>query len=96
MGMVTLDMTFRVEKTLRIRVPKDWLRQLGISWEEPQKDATLAEIHRFVLRLCDEQQVSPPADSWAMLVSIVEAVTGFGCDVITPDTKLIRDIAPHG
>jgi hypothetical protein len=94
MGFVLLDITFRIERAFGIRLPKGWPDQLGIVWDEGGNDATLAQFHDFVLRLCREQDITTPVESWPMLVQIVEDATGMGTDEITSDTKIVRDIAP--
>ncbi len=89
-------MTFRVERAFRIRVPKGWHEQLGISWQDGGSDATLSQYHEFVLRLCHEQGAAVPVDSWPMLIRIVEDASGLERDKITEETKIIRDIGPTG
>ena len=96
MGLVLLDMTFRVEKAFRIRVPKGWHQQLGISWKDGGSDATLDQYHQFIQRLCHEQGAAVPADSWPMLICVVEDASGLGRDKITKETKIIRDIGSTG
>jgi hypothetical protein len=96
MGMVLLDMTFRVERAFRVRVPKGWHEQLGISWQDGGSDATLGQYHEFVLRLCKEQGAVVPAESWPMLIRIVEDASGLDRAQITPETRIVHDIGPMG
>ncbi len=96
MGFVLLDLTFRVERAFKIKMPKDWPLQLGLSSEEPKSDATLLQYHRFVLQLCGQQNVAPPADSWAVLTRIVGNASGLYAEEITTETKMIEHIGPCG
>jgi len=65
MGFVLLDMTFRVERAFKVRIPKGWHELMGMSWQDGGSDATLDQYHEFVLGLCREQGVNPPSDSLA-------------------------------
>jgi hypothetical protein len=49
-----------------------------------------------VLGLCREQGVEAPAESWPLLIRIVEGASGLDGDEITAETKIIRDIGPTG
>ena len=91
MGLDLMDMTFRAERSFKIRMPNNWVERLGIVKRED--DATLEEFHRLLLHLCSEQQVEPPENSWDLVVKIVEDATGF--DEPKPTTTL-REVAPYG
>jgi hypothetical protein len=94
MGMIVLDLQFRFEKVFKIRIPRGWLAEIGI--REAGDDATLAEIEQYLLRLCRDQNVVPPQDSWKILVGVVVEATGIKLKDLTPETQLVRDIAPFG
>jgi len=97
MGFVLLDITFRVERAFKVRVPDAWTEGLvGIAWGKAGNDATLAEYHAYILELCRVQNVPPPTESWPILVGVIVDATGLNPDRITPNSKLIRDIAPSG
>jgi hypothetical protein len=96
MGMVLLDMTFRVERKFHIRIPKNWHEQLGLSWRDGNTDVTLRQYHEYILKLCDQQGALAPAESWSMIVKAVEDASGLDRSKITADTMLIRDIGPTG
>jgi hypothetical protein len=95
MGLVLLDITFRVEKAFNIQIPDGWHAQLGLDWKT-NNDATVGQYHEFLLRLCDEQHVLPPPDSWKILIGVIQDASGLRRDKITAETRLIADIAPSG
>ncbi len=94
MGMILLDVEFRAERAFHIRIPRQWPEQLGIRADGG--DATLADVLELLLRLCREQKVAPPKDSWPLLVRVICDVTGAKETDLTPETLLLRDIAPFG
>jgi hypothetical protein len=94
MGFVLLDVEFRTERAYKIRIPRGWPEQLGI--RGGGDDATLKDMHEYLLRLCREQNVVPPEDSWLRLLDLIVDASGADIADLAPDTKLIRDIAPFG
>ena len=94
MGFVLLDIECRAERTFGIRIPRRWLEQLGI--REAGDDATLTDVHEYLLRLCQEQNVVAPEDSWSRLLDVIVDASGLDIADLRPDTLLIRDIAPFG
>lgn len=96
MGLVLLDVTFRVERAFGIRVPRDWHNDLGLVWKGDKADATLGEYHQYILRLCREQNVPASPQSWIILAQVIEDASGMDREKLTEDTRLIRDIAPGG
>ena len=94
MGMILLDVELRAERAFKIRIPRRWPEQLGI--REGGDDATLKEMHEYLLRLCQEQNVAAPEDSWSRLLNVIVDASGADIADLGPDTQLIRDIAPFG
>jgi hypothetical protein len=94
MGLVLLDVEFRAERAFKIRVPRRWPDQLGI--RDAGEDATLKDLHAYLLRLCQEQNVVPPEDSWSRLLDVIVDASGANMADLGPDIQLIRDIAPFG
>jgi hypothetical protein len=94
MGFVLLDVEFRAERAFNIRIPRRWPEQLGI--RQAGDDATLKDMHEYLLRLCREQNVVAPADSWSRLLDVIVDASGAKMADLGPDTQLIRDIAPFG
>jgi hypothetical protein len=52
MGLVLLDLTFRVERALGVRIPSHWHNDLGLKWKGEKSDATLDEYHQSILKIC--------------------------------------------
>ncbi len=96
MGLVLLDVTFRVERAFGIRIPRDWHNDLGLSWKGDKADATLSQYYHYILRLCREQNSPLPPDSWSLLVDAVQDASSLEREKVTGETRLIRDIAPGG
>ncbi len=94
MGFVLLDVEFRAERAFKIRIPRRWPEHLGI--RRDGDDATLKDMHEYLLRLCQEQNVVPPEDSWSQLLDVIVDASGADITDLGPDTQLIRDIAPFG
>jgi hypothetical protein len=94
MGMILLDVEFRAERAFKIQIPRQWPQELGI--RQAGDDATLADMLAFLLRLCREQNVAPPEDAWSVLIKVVCAASGAEIADLTPETYLVRDIAPFG
>jgi hypothetical protein len=94
MGMILLDVEFRAEWAFRIRIPRGWPEQLGI--REAGDDATLKDMHEYLLRLCREQDVAAPEDSWSRLLDVICDASGANVADLGPETQLIRDVAPFG
>jgi hypothetical protein len=97
MGLILLDLSFRIEKGFKIQLGKGWwLDHLGLSWESDGHDITLADLHAEILLECSRQGVEPPADSWTLLVSYVMGAAGFDRSEVLPETMVLRDVAPDG
>ena len=94
MGVLLLDTQFRAGREFNIRIPRGWPEQLGIRADGD--DATLKDMHEYLLRLCREQSVVAPADSWSRLLNVIVDASGAKTADLGPDTRLIRDIAPFG
>ncbi|HEX8910794.1 MAG TPA: hypothetical protein VF796_00445 [Humisphaera sp.] len=94
MGLDLFDLLFRSERAFGVRIPRGWQERIGVRRHED--DATLATYHAFLLDLCREQGVTPPAESWQVLLSVVEAATGADPATVGPETRLVRDLAPFG
>jgi hypothetical protein len=93
-GFVFLDVQFRAERAFKIRIPRRWPEQLGI--REAGDDATLQDLHEYLLRLCREQNVVAPADSWSRLLGVIVDASGADIADLAPGSQLLRDIAPFG
>lgn len=93
MGMVLLDVEFRAGRAFGIEIPRDWPAQLC---GDAGTDATLAQTLEYFLQLCKEQSIEPPADPWRVLIEVIEDASGTDARDLTPETQLVRDIAPHG
>jgi hypothetical protein len=97
MGLVLLDLFLRIERAFQLRLPRDlWLEKLIPFESNGRKDATLLQVHEFLLQQCAEQNVSAPKNSWSLLVQLVEEASGLKRSEITPNRWLVRDIAPNG
>jgi hypothetical protein len=94
MGMILLDLSFRIEKAFKIEVPRQWLADMGLS--KAGDDISLSGLHDYVLRLCDQQHVTAPADSWSKLVTVISDACGADESNLGPETMLVRDVAPFG
>ncbi len=94
MGMLLLDLEFRLERTFKIAIPKTWLSELGL--REKGDDVSLLYVHKYILTLCEQQGSLPFPDSWERLLDAVVDATGADKRGLTPDTLLIRDLAPFG
>lgn len=94
MGLVLLDLTFRVEEAFKIRIPKTWFEDLGL--RNAGEDVTLGRYQLFIEQLCREQGVEVPADSWGKLHKCVVDANGMDEDEVTPETWLIKEVGPYG
>jgi hypothetical protein len=94
MGMILLDIECRAERAFGIEIPREWPEELGR--RESGDDATLADLHEYILRLCREQGRPAPSDSWPRLLRVVADAAGAKDVDLSPSTQLIRDIAPFG
>jgi hypothetical protein len=97
MGLILLDLSFRIEKGFDIQLGRNWwVDELGLSWGPDGYDISLGDLHAEILLECLSQGVEPPADSWALLVSFVVGAAGFEESEVLPETMLLRDVAPDG
>src|SRR5262249_796160 len=93
MGMILLDVEFRAERAFKIRIPRNWPAEVV---REGETDATLDQFHEYLLRLCREQSVIAPKDSWERVLKIIVDASCADESQLGRDTQLIRDIAPYG
>lgn len=98
MGLILLDLTFRLETGFKIRLPKAWwIDHLNLAWGPDEvRDISLQDLHDELLLECERQGVAPPTDSWQLLVSYVVGAAGFKPHEVLPETMLLRDVTPDG
>lgn len=98
MGLVLLDLTFRIEKGFGIQLGKGWwVDHLGLTLVPGEfRDISLEDLHAEILDECVRQGATPPADSWPLLVSFVVDASGLNASEVSPETMLLRDVTPHG
>jgi hypothetical protein len=98
MGLVLLDLLFRIEKGFKIQLAKGWwVDRLGLAWGPGEfRDISLQDLHAEILEECVRQGVKPPANSWPLLVSFVGDAAGFKPPEVLPETMLLRDVTPNG
>jgi len=94
MGMVLLDVTFRVERAFGIDMPRDGWSEMGI--QRAGDDVTVGQYHAYIRAQCEAQGKPIPTDSWPVLVRLICDASGCRENEITPQTWLIKDIAPCG
>lgn len=94
MGLILLDLTFRVEHAFKIRIPRNWPAQLGL--KVPGDDVTLGQYLEYIAKLCEEQGVDVPDDAWSRLRKIASDACTIDERKLSRDTRLIEDIAPNG
>jgi len=97
MGLVILDLNFRLERAFKLQLGKDlWVEWLEMKPDGSRQEKTLEETYHWLLQECAKQGVTPPPDSWVLFATQLADASGLKPAEISRDMLLIRDIAPYG
>lgn len=89
MGLDLLDFSFRIEKSLGLKIGR-WDGE-RLPKREPF-DVTAGELHAWVVQLCNERGVPVRPSSWHRVQIALAKTVGKSPHLITLDTLIKRDL----